>query len=257
MPAASDLDPQLASLLSRERAAIVQLARSDADAATILSSSLSGYATVRRYYELRDQDVLPDSGPSSKKTLRPLERARAAATALIAVIESASDCIRGGLFDPEIESVVPVDGLLALLGEALPLLGQGKRIFTQAQIFSLLRVVEDLDTVSGRIKSEAESLVSAAMTAYRGNSPSNSGKLTRSKSQLSGSMSGSSWDMLASQSTMGKKGKNRDEVKRGWDWRTGLDAVVGAEVEGSEVTLVIRSALAAEVARGWGGALKW
>lgn len=54
-----------------------------------------------------------------KPSLRPIARKRAAATALLAVINSAADNIHGGLYDKERASVVPVDGLLALLGEAL------------------------------------------------------------------------------------------------------------------------------------------
>lgn len=39
--------------------------------------------------------------------------------ALLAVIDSAADSIHGGLYDEQRGSVVQVDGLLALLGEAL------------------------------------------------------------------------------------------------------------------------------------------
>lgn len=265
MPRQSNLDYILASLLSKERNALVDLARLDAEAATLLSSNLSGFATVRRFYELRDQDVATTSSSSGGKSLRPLERKRAAASALIAAIESASDCIRGGLFDPSIASVVPVDGLLALLGESLPLLGHQKRIFTQAQIFSLLRVVEDLETVSERVRAGAEEVVSAAMTSFRGASTSGSGaggKMTRSKTNhanLAGSLSGSSWDMIASHSTLGGdgKGKGGGDVQRAWDWRKGLDAVVGMEVKSREVLALVRTALAREVAGGWGGSLNW
>lgn len=252
MPTQENLDDTLRSLLSKERTALLDLARHDTEAAHLLSSHLSGYATVRRFYELRDQDVAPST---SSKRLRPLERKRAAATALIAAIESASDCIRGGLFDPEIASVVPVEGLLALLGETLPLLGHEKRNFTQAQIFSLLRVVEDLDTVSARIRQGAEEVVSAAMSIYRG---SGGGRTTRSKSNLAGSLSGSSWDMIASQSMVGQGGKGgQDDVQRAWDWRKGLEAVVGAQVKSQDVLLLLRTALAREVAQGWGGVLNW
>lgn len=259
MPTEETLDPTLRSLLSKERTSLVDLARHDTEAATLLSSCLSGYATVRRFYKLRDQDITPALPSISAKQLRPLERTRAAAAALIAAIESASDCIRGGLFDPEIESVVPVDGLLALLGEALPLLGQEKRTFTQAHIYSLLRVVEDVDTVSGRVRQGGEELVSAAMRSFRSSaSASSAGRTTRSKANLAGSLSGSSWDMIASHSTFGQAAKTgKDDVKRAWDWRKGLDAVVGAEVKSQDVLLLLRTALAREVARGWSGGLGW
>lgn len=255
IPGSSNLDAQLAGLLSRERTALVSLARVDTEAAALLSSHLSGYATMRRFYDLRDQDV----NPQASTKLRPLERKREAAKALIAVAESASDCIRGGLFDPDIESVVPVDGLLALLGEALPLLGSEKRILTEQQVFSLMAIVEDLSTVSGRIRDGAEGLLKASMNAYRGGAKSLSG----SKSQLSsasGTLGGSSWDMLASsvmqRSAGGGKGK-AVEVQRGWDWRKGLDAVGGVDVGSKEVLMLLRTALAREVASGWSGAIVW
>jgi len=48
-----------------------------------------------------------------------MARKRAAANALMVIIASAASSIRGGLYDPEIETVVQVDVLLPLLGEAL------------------------------------------------------------------------------------------------------------------------------------------
>jgi hypothetical protein len=54
-----------------------------------------------------------------KPAHRPLARKRAAANALMVIIASAASSIRGGLYDPEIETVVQVDVLLPLLGEAL------------------------------------------------------------------------------------------------------------------------------------------
>lgn len=55
-----------------------------------------------------------------KPSLRPFARKKAATSALLAVINSAADNIHGGLYDPESEAIVQVDGLLTLLGEALP-----------------------------------------------------------------------------------------------------------------------------------------
>lgn len=235
VPSREALDPQLASLLSTERTALMQLARVDPDAASSLGAQLSGYATVRQFYNLRDNDKSRD--------LRPLERKRKAGEALIGVIESAADCIRGGLFDPEIESVVPVDVLLALLGEALPLLGQQRRVFNKEQIFALMRVVEDFDTAPSRIRERAVDTLRGSLNAFRsGGSMSESG--------LSGS---SSWDMVASSAMR----QNQDTSERGWDWRKGLDAVVQGEVDGKEMLMLLRTALAQEVAKGWAGGSGW
>jgi hypothetical protein len=50
---------------------------------------------------------------------RPMIRRLAAANSLMVIIASAASSIRGGLYDPEVETVVQVDVLLPLLGEAL------------------------------------------------------------------------------------------------------------------------------------------
>lgn len=72
---------------------------------------------MRKFYDLRDEEVNLEEG--QKPTLRPIARKRAAAAALLALINSAADNIHGGLYDEESGSVVQVDGLLALLGEAM------------------------------------------------------------------------------------------------------------------------------------------
>lgn len=179
---------------------------------------------------------------------------------MVAVIESAADCIRGGLFDPDVESVVPTDTLLAILGEALPLLGQQKRIFSKQQIFALMRVVEDFDTAPGRIRESAVELLQGSLNAYRGAASS---QLKKSKSNVSSmsrsGLSGSSWDMVASSGMLRSSETGKAvEIGRGWDWRKGLDAVVDAQVDGKDVLMLVRTALAQEVARGWsGGGFGW
>lgn len=72
---------------------------------------------MRKFYDLRDEEVNLKEG--QKPTLRPIERKKTAAAALLAVINSAADNIHGGLYDEVRGSVVQVDGLLALLGEAM------------------------------------------------------------------------------------------------------------------------------------------
>lgn len=273
-PFATDLDTQLASLLSKDRLSLVGLAREDPDAASLLAKSLSGYATVRRFYYLRDQDLTPDA----TTTLRPLERKREAAKALVAVTESAADCIRGGLCDPAVESVIAVDCVLALLAESLPLLGQPKRVFTKEQVFGLLRVVEDFATAPSRIRENAESLMLAAVSAYRDHDDGvvaggAGNKLKKSRQTLKQSaFGGSSYDLLASsimpggaqqQKTKGDGGKGAQKsspgpIQRSWDWRRGLDGLGGGvDAGGKEVLGLLRMALAQEVARGWSGQVSW
>lgn len=245
VPSASEVDQQLASLLSKERPTIVRLARSDPKAATLLASNFSGYATLRKFYDLRDQDVMP-SGTTTTQYLRPLERKREAAKALMAIIESASDCIRGGLFDPEIESAIPADALLILLGETLPLLSTEQRIFTKANIFTLLRIVEDFSTAPARIRERAEDLFQTSGNTYRGRGLES---MKKSKSDLSAS----SYDMMASSylAQSQEKGKAAAEINRGWDWRKGLDGVGGSSITSKEVLAVLRLALSQEIAKSF------
>lgn len=260
IPPTAQTDEHLASLLSRDRTGLVRLAHADPKAASLLSSNLSGYATLRKFYDLRDQDVSPSSSSSGMPRLRPLERKREAAKALMAVIDSASDCIRGGLFDPDVESAIPTDALLALLGETLPLLSSDKRIFTKDQIFNLFRIVEDFATAPARIRDRANELFQASGTAYRAAADgSASSLLKKSPSRLSSvTASTESYDLLASSvlAFSQEKGKVAD-VHRGWDWRKGLEGLGGASAGPEQVLAVLRLALAQEVARGWGGRGDW
>lgn len=117
-PPPSELDDHLKAFIISPKASIDQIWHLDSEAAELLSTHLSGYATLRKFYELRDEEV--NLKPGEKPAHRRNERRRAAAAALMALISSASASIRGGLYDPSDETVVQVDGLLALLGEALP-----------------------------------------------------------------------------------------------------------------------------------------
>ena len=116
-PAAADLDSQLWSLIKDPKVCLSSIASVDEEAARILQFHISGYATLRRFYEIRDEAVELQDGQRPK--FKPLARRRMAAKALTAVISSAADNIYGGLYDPARDSAVQVDGLLALLGEAL------------------------------------------------------------------------------------------------------------------------------------------
>jgi hypothetical protein len=260
IPASSGLDPHLSSLLGRDRAGLIQLSRSDPEATKLLSSALSGYATLRKFYELRDQDVLPSGAIDN---LKPMARKREAANALVAVIESAADCIRGGLFDPEIESAIPPEAILVLLGETLPLLSTDKRFFTKAHVFTLLRVVEDFATSPARIRERASELYRACWNAV--DSGTGNGKqLQKSRSDLSNGSAGSrmtgSYDMLASSYmilSQDKGGSAPAQSARGWDWRKGLEAVGGVNADADVVLVMLRLALARQVGREWGVADGW
>lgn len=122
-PAQADLDSTLESIINSPRQTLAQLSMLDQEAAELLSAHFSGYAMLRSFYTLRDQGLQPQKGTSTP-ALGPRARKQAAAAALIAVITSAVDSIHGGLYDATVDSVVPVDGLLVLLGEALVFLNR-------------------------------------------------------------------------------------------------------------------------------------
>ena len=251
-PPQADLDPNFASLLSSDRAALVKLAAVDAEAAGYLGREISGYALLRRFYTLRD---------GMTKTSANAKRKRDAAKALVALISSAADCVRGGLYDASVAegAVIPVSLLLLLLGESLPLLG-GEHVLNKQQVFTLLEVVEDFETAPGRIRDAAVEVLSGALAAYRSESGSSkagnkSGFGSMSGSSETGGLGGSSWDVILAASSEALSNSHGDEggLARAWDWRRGLDAVVGNDVGQREPLLLLRTALAAKVARGWGG----
>ena len=116
-PIKDNLDPNLSILVNNPRELLALIAEQDPKAAELLQFYFGGYATLRKFYDLRDEDVHLQDG--EKPTLRPVARKKAAATALLMVVASAADNIQGGLFDEERSAVVQVDVLLALLGEVM------------------------------------------------------------------------------------------------------------------------------------------
>lgn len=116
-PHHSQLDSGLRSLLRSPEKILSKLWLDDADAAAMLHKSLTGYATLRKFYEMRDE--LPKGDSSTKVAKGGVSGDGMKVAALLAMIESAADNIYGGLYDESRQAVVPVDGLLALLGEAM------------------------------------------------------------------------------------------------------------------------------------------
>lgn len=116
-PSEGDLDTQLRTLIYDPKTAFTALTSLDQESARMLNFYFCGYSLVRQFYEIRDQGVSMQKG--AKLTRRFLERKRAAAESLVALIHSASDGIYGGTYDSERRSSLSADALLVLLGEAL------------------------------------------------------------------------------------------------------------------------------------------
>lgn len=265
-PPDDEIDEGLQSLVENPRTALADIAEFDSDAAGILQFYLVGYACLRRFYSLRDEGV--GSQQSGKPSgLRPLARRRAASKALVTVISSAADSIYGGLYDPERQSAIQVDGLLTLLGEATALLsksssstgtsiaiGQPQEVttFTATQIYELLAAIEDLSTVSSRVYDATEECLQAALRNFHGSQPPSPHAMLK-KSMSSGTNSNFSFSMMGSEMISGSSsgvlvskpgGKGTDASVRGWDWRENFKDKGSS---GKDIVRTLRVALAAEL----------
>jgi hypothetical protein len=250
-PPEDELDEHLKNLIDSPRTTLTEMSQMDLQAAELLHKSLSGYATLRRFYNIRDEEV---SSHGKRSQRGSIARKAEAANALMAVIISSDDNIRGGLYDEEREAVVSVDFLLALLGEAMVFVNQPDCTATVSQINILLKAIEDLQAVGPRVYSactEFLQTVVASGQGLKGSSPTD--MLRKTPSNISGtsgsfSMVGSS--MLASQlkQSMSNSGVMvKSNLKRGWDWRRGISA----GTSGDDLLRILRLGLAKDLARAW------
>lgn len=111
-PSAALWDERLGQILLQPSETLGLISQVDPAAAEILATNMSGYATLRKFYDLRDEEV------NQRPTLRTSARKKAAAASLLSVIASSANNIEGGLYDGN-SAVVPVNCLMVLLGEAM------------------------------------------------------------------------------------------------------------------------------------------
>lgn len=267
-PPSSELDEVLRSMLTTPLQTLARLERIDRYAAEILSIYLSGYATVRKIYDLRDQEFSVDD--DEVEQLRPLARKREAMSALVTAVTSASDSIHGGLYDASVDSVVPVAVLLSLLGESLVFLNrehnpentatyvltpltEPKRTLSSAQVMVLLKAVEDLSTSPAHIFDQCEECFKSTLAHAQGfEVPSPQDLLKKSMSSMTASSHFSLIDssMLRSQSRHSSEASGvlvNQEVSRAWDWRKGLKG----NSTGNDLLKILRLGLAKELAQVW------
>ncbi|KAL5119705.1 hypothetical protein ACEQ8H_002311 [Pleosporales sp. CAS-2024a] len=247
-PPPDELDDALHSLVTSPKQTLTKLASVDSEAATMLSTHLSGYATIRKFYDVRDEEVVAKHG--ANPTRRRAARKRAAANALSVIIASAASSVRGGLYDPDVETVVPVDLLLPLLGEALVFINQAKRTFTLGHLYDILAATEDLETAPSMIRKQCEEVLATTLSAahdpQRGLQKSTS-NLTSASSQFSLIEFGSTESASVEDSAMLVKGGGVDECRRGWDWRRGF----GKSTTGDDLIRVLRLGVAREIGRAF------
>ncbi|KAK0668813.1 hypothetical protein QBC41DRAFT_356240 [Cercophora samala] len=261
-PPAQELDNYLVRLLNDRNKTLEDLAARDMEGAELLGKMLSGYASLRQFYDIRDNK---DSLPSH---ISPFARKQQAATALVSVIASSDDNIRGGLYDQTRDGIVSEDFLLALLGEALVFVtnpsntnvhfGQASRpVLSLDQIDTILKAIEDLEAVGERVKEACEEFLRVVLGHVPGPGLAKGGRpedlLGRGKGgnlMLAGAGSGPG--RVASElskSLSGGAGGRVGNVKRGWDWRVGEG--IGRNTKGQEVMRRLRLGLAKDVAGLW------
>jgi hypothetical protein len=182
------MDDHLRSLISSPKIALTEMSKVDFEAAQLIHKMLSGYATLRQFYDLRDEETKLSAGQKPKHGA--LARKSEAASALMAVITSADDNIRGGLYDEARGAVVSVDFLLALLGEAMVFVNQPHLSLTPPQIDTLLKAIEDLQTVPSRVYAACNEFFQTVILStqgLKGSSPMD--LLKKSTSSMSGTSS--------------------------------------------------------------------
>ena len=261
-PADGEADVTLLSLVESPKIAFANMMDSDPEAASVLQFYVVGYACVRKLFSYRDHRLSSEDSSSRVKTESGGKRV--AAKALVAAINSAADSIYGGLYDADRQTAVQVDALMPLLGEATALLAQdGSQTFSNEQIYALLAAIEDLETVTSRVREATEACLLASMEEYRGNQPP-SPRAMLSKSMSSGTNSNFSFSMMGSgmleSATSGGGGRSEgsgvlvgrrkpDGIERGWDWRSAFKDVASEDLM-KEVLRRLRLGLAQELSLG-------
>ncbi|KAL8739120.1 MAG: hypothetical protein Q9181_000149 [Wetmoreana brouardii] len=263
-PPSSSLDDNLRALNEIPKESLAVLASLDPEAAQIVHLHMTGYASLRKFYELRDQEVCITQD-QQRTSLRPMARRKAAIATLIAVINSAADNIHGGLYDKDRRSIVPVDGLLALLGEALPFIDQPQRELSLPQCLDLLKAIEDLQTVTSRVYEQCEECFRCTLANRQAQRKSLSRREMFKKSISNVTTSSSAFSLIDSMTesemreSTGSEGvmvrrvgkddsaAEGKEERRGWDWRKGVDS----DITGADLLRMMRLGLAKDVAKAW------
>lgn len=265
MPPSSSLDNNLRALLETPKESLAVLRNIDAEAAQLIHHGLTGYASLRRFYDLRD------AGSSANKDrtggLQTIARRKAAVSTLIAVINSAADNIHGGLYDENRGSIVPIDGLLTLLGEAFVFVNQPERELSLSQCVDLLKAIEDLQTVTSRVYEQCEECFRCTLANVQSQQKRPDAREMLKKSISNMTSSSSAFSLIEStmmdsdtRESTGSEGvmvnmveksnavvAKGDEGKRGWDWRRRLSP----DSTGADLLRKLRLGLAKDIARAW------
>lgn len=242
-PSAKDIDADLDNLLRKRTETLEERGKQDLEAAQLLGRMLSGYATVRKFYEIRDELTLGETSPSKALAIK-----KKAAFALVAVISSSCDNIRGGLYDGTRDAVVSEDFLLALLSEATVFINQTPAVISLEQIDILLKAIEDIQTVGSRVYTACEEFFNLVLSCGQGLKGSTPADLMMKSTN---SLGASSYMMSSSTMLVNQLQKSVSAgskvTTRGWDWRKGCLVSTKAD----DVLQKLRLGLAKDLAALW------
>lgn len=248
-PPDEDLDYHMRTLIDSPLDALTQISVMDSEAARLLHVSLSGYASLRKFYELRDGHLKPRD--KAKRCVNA--RKRQASIALLAVITSSSDHIRGGLYDKENNAVVHVNFLLALLGEAMVFVNQTDFILTVPQIQTLLYTIEDFNCVPSFVYTKCTEFLQTVITsggALKKSTPAKSQQQSITDlNRMSNNFSPVSPPLVSKQEQLVKfsGSLSKNVVERGWDWRD----FISTETTGNDLLRLLRLGLAKDLGKAW------
>ncbi|KAG0124839.1 hypothetical protein HOY82DRAFT_493631 [Tuber indicum] len=222
LPAPSSLDPVLSDLLKTPTSI----------ASPILRFELSGYATLRNFYESRDSGDHPR-----------------AVKALVAVLKSAGEKLDGGVYDADWDSALEEWMIAVLLGELMPYINPRKRHLGMREAMDVLKVITNFECVRGDVWRRAEEFLQRVLAhkdSQGGGSAGEANGMTES-GYIAGSMI-SSWESVRDgiDSGLVGAGATAGAVQRAWDWREGAE---GWKV--GDIIRVVRLGIAKIVADAW------
>ncbi|KAI9710029.1 MAG: hypothetical protein M1828_002332 [Chrysothrix sp. TS-e1954] len=196
-PPPNDTDIYLDSLLSGPKSLERSLSGVSTSSSLALKSHIAGYATVRRFFSLRN--------PCTDQTA--MVQKRQAADPLFTLIQSSSDALHGGLYDPSLRTAVPVACLLVLLAETLPFFDPSAAVgaedgtmpvLRQHHLFALLKAVEDLDAASERVWDANREVFESALDVFYSEQGKTEETARVLRKSVSNSLSESHFSMIAS-----------------------------------------------------------
>ncbi|KAG8533761.1 uncharacterized protein KY384_001502 [Bacidia gigantensis] len=251
-PSTSSLDATLGVFLNIPCGIFVNIAENDPAAAALLHSLFTGYAALREFYDIRDNEI---QRKATEDSTMEIARKEAAFRRLITITNSAADNIHGGLYDDHAGAVINVDGLLVLLGEVSVFVDESTGLLPLAQCLHLLKIVEDLEAVDQSTFDRCDNFYRSTIASYHDQakrlSPPQLLKSMSSKSDTSSfSLVGDSMlNSLDSEDMDGNSsaGKSQQAIKRGWDWREGTSK----SDTGVELLRRLRGGLARDIAKHW------